>query len=220
MALVGCKDDVASAGADALGDDEEVKVHSMAFADMLSTTDTVSDFSITQTPDSFLLGECNTEEWGTIHADLLTQFACPEGFSYPDSSQVDSIALVMTYSSWFGDGKAPLRISVYEMDRGTFQYDHVYTSQEDLNVYWSGEDSTHAVQQDRTIVAAMPTDSIQSPSTSKYLPYIQFKMNERFVRKFDQLKKYPNQKAFNEFFKGLYLKIAGDGKYGENIRQE
>jgi hypothetical protein len=59
-------------------------------------------------PDSFLLGECDTH-FGTIRADLLTQFACPEGFAYPDSVEdahgkkiftqltVDSVSLSLYY---------------------------------------------------------------------------------------------------------------------------
>lgn len=204
--MTACKDDVASAGADALNEDEEVRVCSSVMGGMVSITDSLADFQIAQTPDSFLLGECNTGEWGTIQADLLAQFACPSGFMYPDSSEVDSVVFMMTYRSWFGDGNAPLRISVYEMDKGTFLYDGVYSSQEPVGDYWSGDDSTHIVIADRTIAAAKPTDSVKDESTGRYIPYIKFKMNNHFVKKMNTLKRFPEQEQFNEFFKGLYIK--------------
>ncbi len=204
VVLWSCKDDALSAGAGALGEDEEVRVCAMTMGDILSNTDTLSEFQITQTPDSFLVGECNTDEWRTIKADLMAQFACPAGFRYPEGSIVDSAELIMSYGSWVGDGFAPLRISVYEMDRATFRYDRIYTSQEDVSIYWSGEDSTHIT--DQTVVAAMPTDSV---STDKgYLYYITFKMNDRFVKKMGQLTSFPSQEAFNDFFKGLYIKTT------------
>lgn len=204
--MTACKDDVASAGADALNTDEEVRVCSSVMGGMVSITDSLAGFQIAQTPDSFLLGECNTGEWGTIQADVLAQFACPVGFVYPDSSEVDSVVFMMTYRSWFGDGNAPLRISVYEMDKGTFLYNNVYTSQEDVSEYWSGHDSTHIVVMDRTIAAARPSDSVKDASTGRYMPYIKFKMNDRFVQKMNSLKRFPEQEQFNQFFKGLYIK--------------
>ncbi|MCQ2347743.1 MAG: DUF4270 domain-containing protein [Paludibacteraceae bacterium] len=221
VALAGCKDDAVSAGADAvLNGDEDVRVCAATFGDILSQTDTLADFAITQTPDSFLVGECNTQEWKTIQADLMTQFACPEGFVFPDSSEIDSVALMMTYNSWFGDGDAPLRLSVYELDRGTFDYNKTYSSQEPLDLYWSGLDSTHFVVSDRTIVASQPTDSVYSSEQSRYMPYVRFKVNDRFVRKMNTLKRFPRQNAFNEFFKGVYIKStfgASTALYLSNI---
>lgn len=218
--LAGCKDDVASAGADALNENEEVRVHACTFGDIVSQTDTLADFVITQTPDSFLIGECNTQEWRTIQADLMTQFACPEGFVFPDSTTIDSIALMMTYNSWFGDGEAPLRLSVYELDKGTFDYNKTYTSQEDLNLYWSGHDSTHIVVSDRTIVAAQPSDSVYSSEYGKYIPYIRFNLSKRFVQRINALKRFPSQKEFNQLFKGIYIKStfgASTALYVSNI---
>lgn len=211
--LFSCKDDVMSAGSAARMEDEEVRVHSAVYGNISSQTDTLADFAISQTPDSFLLGYFNAksttsgQDLAVISCDLLTQFACPEGFAYPDSCEVDSVSLLMTYQSWFGDGYSPLTISVYEMDRATFDYGKRYTCNEDLSLYWSGEDSTHVVLEDRTVVAALPSDSIQiSSSSGKYVPYIKFKMNDHFVQKMRSMKRFPSQEKFNEdYLKGLYI---------------
>jgi len=196
---------VAAAGAGALTSDEEIRVYTGVLANLQSNTNALDEFVIHQTPDSFLLGEVSNDAWATIKADLMTQFACPEGFKYPENSEIDSIALMMTYTSWFAEGNPPLVLSVYELDKGTFGYNDVLSSREDVDKYWSGEDSTHVVVEDQIVVAAKPSDSLYSQSESKYYPIIRFKMTEPFVRKMNRLKLFPKQKEFNEFFKGLYL---------------
>jgi len=205
LLLTGCKDDVASAGAGALTADEEVRVRSGVLSGMVSSSDSVAEFSINQTPDSFLLGEVNTATWATIKADLLTQFAYPVEFTYPKGSQIDSIQLMMTCSSWFAEGNSPLRVSVYEMDRTPLYYDSVYSSSVDLNRFWSGNDSTHVVKEDQIVVAAQPKEKILSSSESKYYPVIRFKMTDAFVRKMNSKMKFRSQQDFNNFFKGLYI---------------
>jgi len=227
--LCSCNDDLASAGAGALTSDEEVRVRVKTLTDIQSSTiDSVPGFSITQTPDSFLLGECNTEVWATIKADIMTQFACPEGFTYPQdispeyTTQVDSVALMMSYSSWFAEGNSPLRISVYEMDKKTFEYTGTYTSQEDINEYWSKADSTHVVVADQTVVAATPSDSVYSEANSKYVPLIRFTMNKRFVDKMNAVRRFPSQSDFNHnILKGLYITTtagASTALYINNIQ--
>jgi len=220
LCLWGCKDDIAAAGAGALSGDDSVRVCADTLTGITAFTtdpDSLDGFVITQTPDSFLLGECNTKEWATIKADLMTQFACPEGFVFPpdlsesDTTQIDSIALLMTYSSWFAEGNSPLRISVYELDKATFQYTGVYSSNEDIYTYWSGDrEKTHIVKEDQVVVAAQPKDSVYSSSSESYIPAIRFKMSEKFVKKMNYMKsslhQFPTQKEFNEhFLKGLYI---------------
>ena len=71
-----CKDDVMNAGASALQPEDDIRVKSDTFS-VSSMLEASSAISVT--PDSFLLGECDTH-FGTIKADILTQFACPIGF--------------------------------------------------------------------------------------------------------------------------------------------
>lgn len=224
--LVGCKDDVASAGAGALTSDEEVRVCAKTLSGMRSRTDSLGDFVITQTPDSFLLGEVNTDVWATIKADFMTQFACPTGYQYPPqisdemTTAIDSIALAMTCRSWFAEGNSPLRVSVYELDKATFDYNQVYTSSENINDYWSGDVSTHVVKEDQIVVAAQNKDSVYSSVDSRYYPFIRFMMNDRFVQKMNTLKQFPSQAQFNQFFKGLYITTtwgASTALYVDNV---
>ena len=72
--LVSCtENDSASAGASTLPSDD-ILVNSDTFS-ISSKLD--SCVAISLTPDSFLLGECETH-FGTIKADILAQLACPE----------------------------------------------------------------------------------------------------------------------------------------------
>ena len=86
-----CNDDVIGAGASALQQEDCIQVKADTFS-VVSTLEASSAIAIT--PDSFLLGECDTH-FGTIKADILTQLACPLGFEYPyvETAEVDSVCL-------------------------------------------------------------------------------------------------------------------------------
>ena len=116
----GCKDDVATTGQSVL--DEGDKIFVLADTFEISSAVDSCDAIISQA-DSFLLGEIETD-YGTLRASILTQLACPEGYSYPADfavDSVDSICLFMYYSSWEGDPNSPIAINEYLMDKQTFE---------------------------------------------------------------------------------------------------
>lgn len=201
--LTACNDDVASAGASALLEEESVVV----FADTLRNvrSDIFMASPIEYTPDSFLLGECARPNVGTIKADILAQFTSPEGFVYPDSAQVDSITLMMFYRSWHGDGNAPIGITVYEMDKETLYFDSLYTSDVDVTNFCSLHDSTKVLYQDRIVVPAVPADSIYQSATGMYIYRIMSRLNDRYAQKIFNIKDFSSKEAFNQLFKGLYI---------------
>ena len=88
-----CQDDAANAGSSILEQDDEIRVKADTFG-VISALDSCAAISLT--PDSFLLGECETH-FGIIKADILTQLACPEGYVYPggETAIVDSIYLYL-----------------------------------------------------------------------------------------------------------------------------
>ncbi len=203
ICLVGCKDDVADAGASLLKNEDNISVKADTFSvhSQLGTCDPIS-----MTPDSFLLGECDTH-FGTIKADILTQLACPQGFQYPsaNTAQVDSVCLFLYYNSWYGDGNTPLSITVYEMDKTTLNYNERYPSDTALASFCSLNDSTRITLLSRIIVANRPTDSIYSSSLSKYVPYIRLKLSDKFAQRFFRIQDFSSQEQFNQQFKGLYI---------------
>ena len=203
FALLGCQDDAMNAGSSTLLESDDIQVKADTFS-LASALD--SCVALTLTPDSFLLGECDTH-FGTIHADILTQLACPEGFEYPypETAEVDSIYLYIHYNSWYGDGKAPLGITIYEMDRSSLSETGIYPSNLRLEDYCSLADSTHIATASRIIIPSEPTDSVYQSSSDTYQPFIRIKLTDEFAKRFFAKQDFSSQEAFNDAFKGLYI---------------
>ena len=123
-----CRDDVTSAGSGVLDEDDEIVVYVDTFP-LISMIDTCK--AIVSQADSFLLGEIETD-YGTLRGSVLTQLACPEGYSYPANAEIDSMCLFVNYDSWTGDSKATLAVDAYLMDKATFSYLRPYST--DINV--------------------------------------------------------------------------------------
>lgn len=201
--LVGCQENNSiSAGASTLPDDD-IRVMSDTFA---VTSQLDSCLAISLTPDSFLLGECETH-FGTIKADILAQLACPEGFVYPgnETATIDSVCLYLYYKNWYGDSHAPLGIAVYEMDQQSLQENASYQSNIQLSDYCSLVDSTCITTDSKIIIPSTPTDSSYSSATESYIPTIRIKLSDAFAQRFFRIKDFSSQKAFNQLFKGLYI---------------
>ena len=201
--VVGCQENNSiSAGASTLPDND-IRVMSDTFA---VTSQLDSCVAISLTPDSFLLGECDTH-FGTIKADILTQLACPEGFVYPggETAVVDSICLYLYYKNWYGDGKTPLGITVYEMDKQSLQENASYPNNLQISDYCSLAESAHIVTDSKIVVPATPSDSSYSSQNDTYVPIIRIKLTDEFAKRFFAIKDFDSQKAFNQLFKGLYI---------------
>ena len=208
----GCQNDLLSAGGSTLSQGDEISVKSDTFS-VESTLKSCPAISLT--PDSFLLGECDTH-FGTIRADILAQLACPEGFEYPTkvavgkdtietSPQVDSVCLYLHYMNWYGDGYSPLGITVYEIDRKTLLENEKYPSDLQLSDYCSLADSTMIVSSSSVVISATPADSLYSSEYETFVPTIRIKLSDEFAQRFFKIKSFSSQEAFNEMFKGLYI---------------
>lgn len=156
---------------------------------------------IYSSPDSFLLGGFYNEHLGTTKAEILTQLACPIGYSFPEGVVPDSVELYLYYSTWFGDGHSPMRINVYEMDKETFQYDENYPSNLDVDKYVSGD----KLLASRVITAANASDSVLDNTSGNYLYFVRFIFPKEFTQRFFDDSHYATLEDFNDFFKGLYI---------------
>ncbi len=154
-------------------------------------------------PDSGLLGECRSQDYGTLKADILTQFACPEGWVYPDSSEVDSVCLYIYYRSYYGDGSAPMGLNAYWLDRERLSYDSTYESSVDVSRFTSL--SRSVLNGTEVISPAHPTDSIYSSSLGQAMPFIRMRLNEQTAKQLFAIRDFSSQKKFNEQFPGLYI---------------
>ncbi len=196
LLLSACKNDSISTGTSVLPPEDEIVVNVDTFAvgSSLQKTEYIYTSS-----DSMLLGECDSR-FGTIHANILTQLACPEGYVYEEGAVVDSVCLFLAYSSWFGEGKSPMSIRVYEMDKNTFYYTNMYRTDIDVSEYWSGSDTTLISERNRIIV---PSESTDSFSAGNY--YVRIKARDSFAQRFFMLRDFSSQENYAEQFKGLYI---------------
>lgn len=201
-----CSSDNASSGESLLDDRDRIVVGVDTFGTCSFTHDvtlTPDSFPIYSTPDSFLLGECDSR-FGTLHADILAQFACPEGFAYPQGAEVDSVCFFFYYGSWFGDGYSPMSIDIYPLNKVLY-YDQPYSHNLDIDEYVDPS-APSVLDRQRIIVAAEPTDSARDDQTGRYRSYVRCRLTDAFARKFFETRDFSSQEAFNSSFPGLYLK--------------
>ncbi len=65
-----------------------------------------------------LLGDLQDVEYGHLKADFVTQLQSARGFRFsysPRDGKIDSVKMVVSYSSWAGDSLAWLKAAVYEI---------------------------------------------------------------------------------------------------------
>lgn len=201
--LMSCKTDNATSGSSVLDEDDAIIVCSDTFA---LTSSLRECRYVISSPDSFMLGEMETK-FGTLHADVLTQLSCPEGFCYPENAEIDSVCFFLYYRSWVGDARSPLAINVYEMDGEQLVYNPrpAYHTDIDLSQYWSGDESTAILKDQRIVVANRKTDSVYSAALGTYVPVVAFRLSDAFRDAFTAKRQYTTQEDFNQFFKGLYV---------------
>ena len=198
---VSCKDDVASAGQAVLDEDDAIIVLVDTFP-LTSCIDSCD--AIISQADSFLLGEIETD-YGLLRASILTQLACPEGYSYPKGATVDSICLFMYYASWAGDASSPLSINAYQMDKGTFTYSGVYPT--DLKVEDYCSRSKTILADYRIVVASEKLDSVMNDD-GEYIPMLRIRLNDDFKNAFWAMQSFTTQEAFNQLFNGLLIETT------------
>jgi len=198
--MTACKDDELGTGSGILAPSDSIVVISDTFK-LISRIDTSA--AIVSKPDSMLLGEIETD-YGTVRAQILTQLTCPEGFQYPDNAVIDSISLYFHYSTWVGDGKAPLSINVYEMDSKPLYYEKTYYSDIDISDYCS---RTNSILKNRRIIAASEKLDSVSNSAGNYEPMVKMMMDSTsdFFRRFSAIRQFTTQEEFSKQFKGLLI---------------
>jgi hypothetical protein len=198
--MASCDTDLAGIGSSILTPGDSIVVKADTFS-LNSRID--SSNAIVSLPDSALLGELESD-YGTIRAEILTQLTCPEGYEYPSNAVIDSISLFFYYTSWVGDGYAPLSVNVYEMDGKQLNYSRQYKTDINLSDYCSRTKSI--LRNRRIIVASEKRDSMLS-SSNVYVPMVRMMTDSSsdFFRRFSAIRKFTTQDEFNKQFKGLLL---------------
>ena len=198
-----CKDDVQTAGSAALTDSESVIVCADTLREISSSVSSAPP--VYTVPDSLLLGECTLGDYGTLKADILTQFASPEGWVYPDSSELDSVCLYIYYRSSFGDKNAPVGIMAYALDGEALNTDSAYSSDINVSRFCSLDDSLKLFERNHIFSVSSPSDSIYSSALSSYVNVEQIKISGHWAKKIFAIKEFKSVSALSDIFKGIYL---------------
>lgn len=150
-------------------------------------------------PDSFLLGTFYDPTYGTVHADIMAQVEYPKDFVYPVDAQPDSVLLVMYYRKFFGDAYSPMHLSVYEMNKQTFNYTTPYPSNINPEDYVDKSNSSLLIGE-KTFTATDAASNVAAP-------FVITKLKDEFVQKFSNINAdtYKSDSAFFDFFKGMYI---------------
>ena len=199
-----CKGDVDTTGESVLDENDAIIVLTDTFP-LLSHVDSCK--AIISQADSFLLGEIETD-YGVLRASILSQLACPEGYSYPADfhiDSIDSICLFIYYASWVGDANAPIALNAYLMDKNTFEYSGIYRSDLNIDDYCSRDKSI--LTNHRIVVASEKLDSIKN-SNGDYMPMVRMRVNDHFMQYFGSITSFKDQASFNKQFKGLLLETS------------
>lgn len=192
--LFSCTGDLTDIGTSIQPSTDKISVYSETF---FPVSENYFIDSFTSRPDSFLLGTYYDKKFGTTHADILAQIQPPLNFSFPKGAKADSAHVLIYYSSWFGDKFSPMEVSVYEMNKATFEYTKPYRS--DIKV----EDYTDLSMLLRKRIFTARDAVILRKDSSKVI----FKLNDDFVKRFSGIfsKKFTTNRDFLNFFKGLYI---------------
>lgn len=149
--------------------------------------------------DSFLLGTFYDEQYGTVHADILAQVEHPKNHTYQPNITPDSILLVLHYRKYFGDKYSPAHVSVYEMNKTTFNYSTPYAS--DLNP------DDYVDKTNKALLIGEKTFTAGKANKVGDSTIVTVKLSDEFMRRFTSAPPsvYTDDSLFLDFFKGLYI---------------
>lgn len=193
-----CTDDLINIGSGIQPKSDEIAVATDTFH-VATENVFVDSVSLTQNPDSFLLGTFYDEKYGTTQADILAQVKAPIGigFKYPVGSVPISACVELYYSTWFGDSNSPLDVNVYEMNKKTFDYSAAYKTNIDPTEY-----TDRSLKLGQRIFSAKDTLRYGT----KYTSCVKIMLSNDFVQRFSLADDhFATNSAFSDFFGGMYI---------------
>lgn len=194
--LVACSDiNVTDMGSQLLPPGDQIAVNADTFA--VRSDNFVVPY-IYAYPDSFLLGTFYDETYGTTHADIFAQVEKPASYPYPANVKItpDSIYLILYYDTFFGDKYSPMHISVYEMNKGTFNYTTAYPSNLNPSQYT-----------DKSILIGSKSVTAVNAANASQSSAVAIKLTDDFLQRFASATPdiYASEEKFLNFFKGLHI---------------
>lgn len=131
--LYSCDDTTTGIG-DFVADTDEITASAQTFEATTKTlkyTDLNPNGVFSRTSNAYL-GKFTDPDFGTYTTDFITQINCTEDFEFPETMQdIVSTTLELSYSSFFGDSLAPMRVRVDMLNR------EIDDDGEDLGLYYT-----------------------------------------------------------------------------------
>ena len=202
--LYSCDDTTTGVG-DFVADTDEITASAQTFEATTKTlkyTDLNKHGVFSRTSNAYL-GKFTDPDFGTYTTDFITQINCTEGFEFPETMQeIVSTTLELSYSSFFGDSLAPMRVRVDMLDQAIDDTGEnlglYYTSYnpEDEDIY--NKDEAPLAEQDYAVRDNSWTeeeiDSIKS--ANGYYPPL--------VIDLDKIRKAKGEETFSAYLKKKY----------------
>ena len=200
--LYSCDDTTTGIG-DFVADADEITASAQTFEATTKTlkyTDLNPDGVFSRTSNAYL-GKFTDPDFGTYTTDFITQINCTENFEFPETMQdIISTTLELSYSSFFGDSLAPMRVRVDLLNQAIDDTGEdlglYYTSYNPENFYNKNEEAL--AEQDYAVREKSWTeeeiDSIKS--ANGYYPPL--------VIDLDKAKKAKGEETFSTYLKRKY----------------
>jgi len=186
-----CADDLTNVGVSIQPSSDEISIGVDTFHVI---TEDVFVESIYTRQDSFLLGTFYNEKYGSTNADIFAQLDCPEGYKFPSNAVPDSAFVYLYYTTWFGDDYSPLDVSIYELNKKTFDFTGYYPSDLTVSDY---TDQTQLLS--RRVFTAAGVSDLDTKA-------VKFPMPKSFVdRIFADSAAFVSSETFLKSFGGLYI---------------
>ncbi|MDH6533547.1 hypothetical protein M2101_000188 [Parabacteroides sp. PM5-20] len=208
--LGGCNDDLSQVGTSIQGDEDKISVFVDTFKFDAST---ILVDAVYAKSDTGLLGELYDPSFGTLIADYICQFYCPEGFQFrkePLDGKIDSVDLIVYYDTWSGDSLAPMRAQVYPVTTPLTKnyYTNINPSDFcDMNTSWGMQTYTAF---DKTVPDSIRYQTDSNGYDIMYNSNVTIRLPKELGQKFyeetiNNPASFASQEAFNEFFPGVYI---------------
>ena len=114
IVLVSCDDTLRQVGFSIQPQGDKLFVATDTLYVQAKTIKVDSVFSRTKYP---VLGEYTDPVFGSIKSDYMGEFFYTEGATFKEGAIIDSVKMMVSYSSLIGDSITPMRLSVYQIDK-------------------------------------------------------------------------------------------------------